>query len=177
MQASTSSPPPSPRLVTLHPILINGHDHNADILLQHWAHISANGATSIEDLNNSTLHFTDVNGSSMTGTTSQVIQQMVDDPAPLRPLFAAFDLFQVGVIGENLVLRRCGSLYVPEGLVLPYVHNSMAPGMGTIGVLLGNPPPLCACSFLRCPSAPTRCRSISPAKIKSRHARPRVSGV
>jgi hypothetical protein len=77
----------------------------------------------------------------MTGTTSEVIKQMVADPAPLRPLFAAFDFFQVGVIGENLVLRRCGSLYVPEGLVLPYVHNCMAPGMGTIGVLLGNPPP------------------------------------
>jgi elongation factor Ts len=47
------------------------------------------------------------------------------------------DFLQVGVIGENLVLRRCASLYVPEGLVLPYVHNSMASGMGTIGVLLG----------------------------------------
>jgi hypothetical protein len=45
--------------------------------LQHWAKISASGATSIEDLNNSTLHFTDVNGSSLSGTTSEVVKQMV----------------------------------------------------------------------------------------------------
>jgi hypothetical protein len=31
----------------------------------------------MEELNNSTLQFTDVNGSSMTGTTSEVVQQMV----------------------------------------------------------------------------------------------------
>ena len=50
---------------------------------------------------------------------------------------------QVGVIGENLVLRRCACLHVPQGLVLPYVHNSMAAGMGSIGVLLGTSPSLC----------------------------------
>jgi hypothetical protein len=31
---------------------------------------------------------------------------------------------------------------VADGLVLPYVHNSMAPGMGSIGVLLGAHPPV-----------------------------------
>jgi hypothetical protein len=49
-------------------------------LPQHWAKISASGATGIEDLNNSTLHFTDVNGSSLTGTTSEVVKQMVIAP-------------------------------------------------------------------------------------------------
>jgi hypothetical protein len=51
------------------------HEHHS--ALQHWAKISASGATSIDDLNNSTLHFTDVNGSSLSGTTSEVVKQMV----------------------------------------------------------------------------------------------------
>ena len=52
------------------------------LLLQLWANISASGATSIDDLNNSTLHFTDVNGSSLSGTTSEVVKQMVPAPHP-----------------------------------------------------------------------------------------------
>ena len=120
-------------------------------VLQHWAKISASGATGIEDLNNSTLQFTDVNGSSLSGTTSEVVKQMVaacvSAAVPRFPsLTHHLSVTQVGVIGENLVLRRCASLHVPQGLVLPYVHNSMAPGMGSIGVLLGTPPSLC---FLR----------------------------
>ncbi len=42
----------------------------------------------------------------------------------------------VGRIGENLVLRRAASLEVGRGVVASYVHNSLAPGLGKIGVLV-----------------------------------------
>jgi len=41
----------------------------------------------------------------------------------------------VGRIGENLVLRRVARLAVGKGLVSSYMHNSLAPGLGKIGVL------------------------------------------
>ena len=42
----------------------------------------------------------------------------------------------VGRIGENLVLRRAARLAVGQGVVASYVHNSLAPGLGKIGVLV-----------------------------------------
>ncbi len=42
----------------------------------------------------------------------------------------------VGRIGENLVLRRAARLAVERGVVASYVHNSLAPGLGKIGVLV-----------------------------------------
>jgi len=42
----------------------------------------------------------------------------------------------VGRIGENLVLRRVQRLAVGKGHVASYVHNSLAPGLGKIGVLV-----------------------------------------
>jgi len=39
-------------------------------------------------------------------------------------------------IGENLVLRRAAHLAVERGIVASYVHNSLAPGLGKIGVLV-----------------------------------------
>jgi elongation factor Ts len=42
----------------------------------------------------------------------------------------------VSRIGENLVLRRVARLAVGEGLVASYMHNSLAPGLGKIGVLV-----------------------------------------
>lgn len=42
----------------------------------------------------------------------------------------------VARIGENLVLRRIARLSVGSGLVASYVHNSLAPGLGKIGVLV-----------------------------------------
>jgi elongation factor Ts len=42
----------------------------------------------------------------------------------------------VGRIGENLVLRRVAWLGVEQGLVAPYMHNALAPGLGKIGVLV-----------------------------------------
>src|SRR5947207_3730284 len=42
----------------------------------------------------------------------------------------------VARIGENLVLRRSHRLAVSAGVVASYVHNSLAPGLGKIGVLV-----------------------------------------
>src|SRR3954447_9651874 len=42
----------------------------------------------------------------------------------------------VGRIGENLVLRRAARLAVERGVVASYIHNSLAPGLGKIGVLV-----------------------------------------
>jgi elongation factor Ts len=42
----------------------------------------------------------------------------------------------IATIGENQSLRRTAVLEVSEGAVVSYVHNSVAPGMGKIGVLV-----------------------------------------
>lgn len=43
----------------------------------------------------------------------------------------------VATIGENMALRRSAKLNVSEGVVASYVHNSVAPNLGKIGVLVG----------------------------------------
>jgi elongation factor Ts len=42
----------------------------------------------------------------------------------------------IATIGENMALRRVRRLDVAEGVVLSYVHNALAPGLGKIGVLV-----------------------------------------
>ncbi len=42
----------------------------------------------------------------------------------------------IATIGENQVLRRAKAVSVSNGAVIPYVHNSAAPGLGKIGVLV-----------------------------------------
>jgi elongation factor Ts len=42
----------------------------------------------------------------------------------------------VAKIGENMSLRRSARLEVKDGIVVSYVHNSLAPGLGKIGVLV-----------------------------------------
>lgn len=42
----------------------------------------------------------------------------------------------VATIGENMSLRRMATLSVDSGVVAPYVHNALAPGLGKIGVLV-----------------------------------------
>lgn len=42
----------------------------------------------------------------------------------------------IGVIGENISLRRTSYLAVEQGVVAGYVHAQQAPGMGKIGVLV-----------------------------------------
>ena len=43
----------------------------------------------------------------------------------------------VATIGENMQLRRTAKLSVSDGVVVAYVHNAIAPGLGKIGVLVG----------------------------------------
>jgi elongation factor Ts len=42
----------------------------------------------------------------------------------------------IATIGENQTLRRVAQLAVSQGVVVPYVHNAAAPGLGKIGVLV-----------------------------------------
>lgn len=42
----------------------------------------------------------------------------------------------ISVIGENMNLRRSAKLTVGKGVVASYIHNSVAPGLGKIGVLV-----------------------------------------
>ncbi|HLL58974.1 MAG TPA: translation elongation factor Ts, partial [Allosphingosinicella sp.] len=42
----------------------------------------------------------------------------------------------VATIGENQSIRRAASVTVGQGVVVPYVHNAAAPGLGKIGVLV-----------------------------------------
>jgi elongation factor Ts len=42
----------------------------------------------------------------------------------------------IAKIGENQSLRRAAVVEVNEGVVVPYVHNQVAPGLGKIGVLV-----------------------------------------
>lgn len=42
----------------------------------------------------------------------------------------------IATIGENQNVRRVRTISVPQGLVVSYVHNAVAPGMGGIGVLV-----------------------------------------
>lgn len=42
----------------------------------------------------------------------------------------------VATIGENQQLRRMKSVAVSQGVVVPYIHNAVAPNLGKIGVLV-----------------------------------------
>ncbi|MBU3076279.1 translation elongation factor Ts [Sphingomonas quercus] len=42
----------------------------------------------------------------------------------------------IATIGENQALRRAQIISVTEGVIVPYVHNAVAPGLGKIGVLV-----------------------------------------
>jgi elongation factor Ts len=42
----------------------------------------------------------------------------------------------IAKIGENQSLRRAAISEVTEGVIVPYVHNQVAPGLGKIGVLV-----------------------------------------
>src|SRR5690606_37222187 len=42
----------------------------------------------------------------------------------------------IATIGANQTLRRVAQLEVSQGVVVPYIHNAAAPGLGKIGVLV-----------------------------------------
>jgi elongation factor Ts len=43
----------------------------------------------------------------------------------------------IATIGENMALRRAKRIAVATGVVVPYVHSPLAPGIGKIGALVG----------------------------------------
>ena len=43
---------------------------------------------------------------------------------------------QIGVIGENIQIRRIANIKVNNGVIVNYIHNSIAPNMGKIAVLI-----------------------------------------
>ena len=43
----------------------------------------------------------------------------------------------IAVIGENMTMRRMGSLAVSPGKVVGYMHNAVTGGLGKLGVLVG----------------------------------------
>ncbi len=43
---------------------------------------------------------------------------------------------QIGVIGENINIRRIASLSINKGAIVSYIHNSVAENMGKIAVLV-----------------------------------------
>ncbi|ENN91619.1 MULTISPECIES: translation elongation factor Ts [Bartonella] len=42
----------------------------------------------------------------------------------------------IGTIGENMTLRRSAKLSVKDGVVATYIHNSVADGLGKLGVIV-----------------------------------------
>ena len=44
---------------------------------------------------------------------------------------------KIATIGENMSLRRMQKIQVSAGVVVPYIHNATADGLGRIGVLVG----------------------------------------
>jgi elongation factor Ts len=68
------------------------------------------------------------------GDRDRLMQAMI--PASGRSV--ADEITQaVAGIGENINLRRTAAVEVDEGVVGSYVHGALAPGLGTIGVLVG----------------------------------------
>jgi len=65
------------------------------------------------------------------------VEALKEAPYPGTGRTVAGELTElVARIGENLVLRRSASLEVGRGIVASYVHNSLAPGLGKIAVLV-----------------------------------------
>ncbi|HXH52722.1 MAG TPA: translation elongation factor Ts [Sphingomicrobium sp.] len=57
-------------------------------------------------------------------------------PYPTGSTVAEVLTNNIATIGENQSLRRAAMLEVGEGAVVSYVHNSVVPGLGKIGVLV-----------------------------------------
>ena len=60
-----------------------------------------------------------------------------NDVAALGPEAATNLTNLIAKIGENMRLRRVASVSVKQGVVAGYIHNSVAPSLGKIGVLVG----------------------------------------
>ncbi len=64
------------------------------------------------------------------------VKKLADAKMPDGKSVADYIQEAVGKIGENMSLRRTAFLKVADGVVVSYVHNSVAPDLGKIGVLV-----------------------------------------
>jgi elongation factor Ts len=64
------------------------------------------------------------------------VKKLADAKMPVGKSVADHIQEAVGKIGENMSLRRTAFLQVKDGVVATYVHNSVAPDLGKIGVLV-----------------------------------------
>jgi len=69
--------------------------------------------------------------------TAQLALEQSSDIEKLKTLVATDLTNAIATIGENMNLRRSAGLSVGKGVVASYVHNSVAPGMGKIAILVG----------------------------------------
>ena len=69
-------------------------------------------------------------------TTGDDIAALAAADHPAGGTVADVLIANIATIGENQTLRRARRLSVSEGLIVPYVHNAAAPGLGKIGVLV-----------------------------------------
>jgi elongation factor Ts len=69
-------------------------------------------------------------------TTGDDIAALAAAAHPAGGTVADVLIANIATIGENQTLRRARRLSVSEGLIVPYVHNAAAPGLGKIGVLV-----------------------------------------
>lgn len=68
-------------------------------------------------------------------TKADTVEQLAE--APMNGKKVSENLTDlIAKIGENMTIRRMAKLSVANGAVIGYVHNSVAPGLGKIGVLV-----------------------------------------
>jgi elongation factor Ts len=70
------------------------------------------------------------------GTTDIEALKALDYPGTGRTVEEELT-HNIATIGENMTLRRAASVSVSDGVVVPYMHNAAAGGLGKIGVLVG----------------------------------------
>jgi elongation factor Ts len=77
------------------------------------------------------------NLASMALETGNDLEAMKAKPFPGTDRTVEEQLFHnIATIGENMSLRRAIRLDVEGGVVVPYMHNAVVPGIGKIGVLV-----------------------------------------
>ena len=73
------------------------------------------------------------------GVAEQVgedVASILAAPAPAGGTISDAIASAIATIGENITLRRAGVLSVDEGAVASYIHNTVADGLGKIGVVV-----------------------------------------
>lgn len=69
-------------------------------------------------------------------TANGTVEDLLATPWPAGGTVEEKLTSNIATIGENQSLRRASVLQVNEGVVVSYVHNAAAPGLGKIGVLV-----------------------------------------